>query len=161
MSMGFFIMIIGQVQLDGVHGLVEGPGELVFPERLYHHVLHILQLVGLAAGLGGVGGLRRGSGSLGPGRQDPRGGGRHHGGHPPAARSLAVTAAARGGLGFLCAPRRGPASHVWAQLGSTWPRLPAPLWLPGPGSIIDVPELTAGRFFTTSTMGSPLSSVPE
>ena len=58
--MGFFMMIIGQVQLDGVHGLVEGPGELVFPERLYHHVLHILQLVGLAAGLGGVGDLRRG-----------------------------------------------------------------------------------------------------
>lgn len=108
-----------QVQLDGVHGLVEGPGELVFPERLYHHVLHILQLVGLAAGLGGVGDLRRGRVHWARGRRDPRGGDRRRGGHPPAARSLAVTAAARGGPGFLCAPRRGATSHVWAQPGST------------------------------------------
>lgn len=35
-----------QTQLDGVHGLVKGPGELMLPQRLHHHVLHVLQLVG-------------------------------------------------------------------------------------------------------------------
>lgn len=39
-----------QTQLDGVHRLVEGPGELVLPQRLHHHVLHVLQLVGLPEG---------------------------------------------------------------------------------------------------------------
>lgn len=94
-----------QVQLDGVHGLVEGPGELVFPERLHHHILHVLKLVSLAAGLGGVGDLRRRWVHWARGRRDPRGGDRRRGGHPPAACSLAVTAAAQGGPGFLCASR--------------------------------------------------------
>lgn len=87
----------GQVQLDGVHGLVEGPGELVLPQRLDHHVLHVLQLVGLAAGLGGVGHLGRGRvhGARGP--RQPRGGGRRRGGHRPEACSRAGAAAAQGG----------------------------------------------------------------
>lgn len=73
----------GQVQLDRVHGLVEGPGELVFPQGLHHHILHVLQLVGLAAGLGGVGDLRWGRVHRARGRRDPRGGDRRRGGHPP------------------------------------------------------------------------------
>lgn len=39
-----------QAELDGVDGLVERPGELVLPQGLHHHVLHVLQLVGLPAG---------------------------------------------------------------------------------------------------------------
>ena len=72
----------GQVQLDGVHGLVEGPGKLVLPERLHHHVLHVLQLVGLAAGLRGVGHLRRGRVHGARGHRHPWGGGRRRSGHP-------------------------------------------------------------------------------
>lgn len=41
-----------QTQLDCVHRLVEGPGELVLPQSLHHHVLHVLQLVGLPAAQG-------------------------------------------------------------------------------------------------------------
>lgn len=37
-----------QTELDGVDGLVEGPGELMLPQGLHHHVLHVLQLVGLS-----------------------------------------------------------------------------------------------------------------
>ena len=43
-----------QAQLDHVHGVVEGPGELVAPQRLHHHVLHVRQLVGLPPGRGRV-----------------------------------------------------------------------------------------------------------
>lgn len=39
-----------QAELDGIDGLVERPGELVLPQGLHHHVLHVLQLVGLPAG---------------------------------------------------------------------------------------------------------------
>lgn len=39
-----------QAELDGVHRLVEGPSKLVLPQRLHHHVLHVLQLVGLPEG---------------------------------------------------------------------------------------------------------------
>lgn len=102
----------GQVQLDGVHGLVEGPGELVLPQRLDHHVLHVLQLVGLAAGLGGVGHLGRGRVHGARGHRHPRGGGRRRGGHRPAAAcSRAGAAAAQGGPRFLPAEARHPISR--------------------------------------------------
>lgn len=39
-----------QTELDGVDGLVERPGKLVLPQGLHHHILHVLQLVGLPAG---------------------------------------------------------------------------------------------------------------
>lgn len=101
----------GQVQLDGVHGLVEGPGELVLPQRLHHHVLHVLQLVRLAAGLGGVGDLGRGRVHGARGHWHPRGGGRRRGGHRPGACSLAVAAAAQGGPRFLPVEARHPISR--------------------------------------------------
>ena len=145
MSMGFFMMIIGQVQLDGVHGLVEGPGELVFPERLYHHVLHILQLVGLAAGLGGVGDLRRGRVHW------ARGAGIPMGATGVTVDILRCSLTGRHGSGSgrpwlpLCSPpRRGiprldPARQHLAWAAPAAARL-APLWLAGPSSIIDALE---------------------
>lgn len=39
----------GQAEFDGVHRMVEGPGELMLPQSLHHHVLHVLQLVGFPA----------------------------------------------------------------------------------------------------------------
>lgn len=39
-----------QAELDGVHRLVERPGELMLPQSLHHHVLHVLQLVGFPEG---------------------------------------------------------------------------------------------------------------
>lgn len=43
-----------QSELDGVDGLVERPGELMLPQRLDHDILHVLQLIGLAAGFSGI-----------------------------------------------------------------------------------------------------------
>ena len=40
----------GQAEFDGIHRMVEGPGKLVLPQSLHHHVLHVLQLVGFPAG---------------------------------------------------------------------------------------------------------------
>lgn len=39
-----------QAEFDGVDRLVERPGELMLPQSLHHHVLHVLQLVGLSDG---------------------------------------------------------------------------------------------------------------
>lgn len=43
-------MTYRQAEFDGVDRLVEGPGELMLPQSLHHHVLHVLQLVGLSDG---------------------------------------------------------------------------------------------------------------
>lgn len=37
-----------QVEFDGIHRRMKGPGELVFPQALQHHLEQILQLIGLA-----------------------------------------------------------------------------------------------------------------
>lgn len=102
-----------QVQLDCIHRLVERPSELMFPECLHHHVLHVLQLVSLSARLAGVGDFGWGRVHRARGCRDPRGGSRCSSGHPLAACSLAVTVAAQRG-----APRGGLASHFWAQSGT-------------------------------------------
>ncbi len=39
-----------QAEFDGVHRLVERPGELMLPQSLHYHILHVLQLVGLSDG---------------------------------------------------------------------------------------------------------------
>lgn len=39
-----------QAEFDGVDRLVERPGELMLPQSLHHHILHVLQLVGLPDG---------------------------------------------------------------------------------------------------------------
>ena len=39
-----------QAEFDGVHRLVERPGELMLPQSLHHDVLHVLQLVRLSDG---------------------------------------------------------------------------------------------------------------
>lgn len=60
-----------QVKLDGIYRSLEGPWELVLPQRLEHHLEQILQLVGLplrpchiddlwGRGVSGVRGLRLG-----------------------------------------------------------------------------------------------------
>lgn len=56
-----------QVESEGVHGLVERPGEVVPPQTLYQGLLEVLQLVGHATRPAGVlhRGLRRGGGRLG------------------------------------------------------------------------------------------------
>lgn len=44
------VVTYGEAELDGVHRLVEGPGELMLPQSLHHNVLHVLQLVRLPNG---------------------------------------------------------------------------------------------------------------
>ena len=43
-------VIIGDVKFVGIHWGLEGPSELVLPDRLHHSVLKIVELVGVAAG---------------------------------------------------------------------------------------------------------------
>lgn len=48
-----------QVEFERVHRRVEGPGKLVLPEGLQHHLEQVLQLIGLALGPVGVDVWRR------------------------------------------------------------------------------------------------------
>lgn len=48
-----------QSKLDSINWLVERPGELMPPQSLDHDILHVLQLIGLAAGFSGIRHLRR------------------------------------------------------------------------------------------------------
>ena len=43
------LVIVGDIELDGVDGAVEGPAELVLPDGLHDGVLQVLELVGVAA----------------------------------------------------------------------------------------------------------------
>ena len=41
------LVVVGNVEFDGIHGQVEGPAELVLPYCFYDNVFQVLKLVGL------------------------------------------------------------------------------------------------------------------